>query len=250
VPVFRAYVNDSGYYITARPSDVGNITYQTTAEADRFLTNLDYEDEDDLPWGLINPLRSAGLIYTEGEGVEADLDNAPDLDPEKLATLSAEEAEELLAYIESRKDLPEHVLAHLQDIISDREDGIAATISTAVEERFSNTRESVAVDWDDGHDSPAPRIDISLVVSRSMEDVLSSPDSKGEVEHFLYLDSVDGEERTITKWTVMHDFGEDWAGIARAYETKVGIMYAIENANEKLPFNLTWDRGPIGGYHV
>lgn len=49
VPVFHSYVNDDGYYITARPSDVGNITYQTTSEADQLLSELGYGDEDDLP---------------------------------------------------------------------------------------------------------------------------------------------------------------------------------------------------------
>lgn len=49
MPVFHSYVNDDGYYVTARPSDVGNITYQTTSEADQLLSELGYEDEDDLP---------------------------------------------------------------------------------------------------------------------------------------------------------------------------------------------------------
>jgi hypothetical protein len=64
------YVNNDGYYITARPSDVGNITYQTSKEAEELLVEIGYEDGDDIPWGVINPLRAAGLVYTNGQGVD------------------------------------------------------------------------------------------------------------------------------------------------------------------------------------
>ena len=76
VPVLHSYVDDDGYYITARPSDVGNITYQVSERAETLFSDLDYRDEDDLPWGITNPLRSAGLIYTDSQGVNHNQDDA------------------------------------------------------------------------------------------------------------------------------------------------------------------------------
>lgn len=147
MPVYHSYVNDDGYYITARPSDVGNITYQTTTEADELLTELGYEDEDNLPWGLINPFRAAGLIFTNGQGVKADLDDAPDLDPSKLESLSPSKAEELLAYFDSRKDIPEEVYNQLQEIIEDEQKPDYDILGDAIDAEFPDQVTHTKMIW-------------------------------------------------------------------------------------------------------
>jgi hypothetical protein len=142
MPVFKSYVNDKGNYIRARPSDTGNITYQTSPEADEFLQKLEYADDDDLPWGIINPLRAAGLIYTEGQGTEPDMDDAPELDPSELATISSDEAEKLLSYLQSRGDVPNEVYEQLRGIIEDNKIDDAGRLADALE---SQTHRSMSV---------------------------------------------------------------------------------------------------------
>ena len=101
MPVFKSYVNDKGNYIRARPSDTGNITYQTSPEADEFLQKLEYADDDCLPCGIINPFRAAGLIYTERQEAEPDVDNASESESSELTTISSDEVEKLLPYLQS-----------------------------------------------------------------------------------------------------------------------------------------------------
>jgi hypothetical protein len=118
MPVFKSYENNKGNYIYARPSDTGNVTYQVTPKAEDFIQKLGYTDDDNLPWGIINPLRAAGFIYTE-EGTEPCLDDAPELDPSELVTISADEAEKLLSYLQSRGDVPDEIHEQLRETIEE-----------------------------------------------------------------------------------------------------------------------------------
>jgi len=60
MPTLKAYVNDDGYYINARPSDAGNVTYQVDPSIWDFLEKMDYSHGSEIEWGLIKPFRLAG----------------------------------------------------------------------------------------------------------------------------------------------------------------------------------------------
>jgi hypothetical protein len=232
MPVLHSYVNKAGLYITARPSDVGNVTYQTTSEADEFIRSLGYEDGDNLPWGLINPLRSAGMIYTNNQGVDQDLGEVPHLDPSELPELSEDEKQQLLSYLESRGDVPKEVYEHIRGL-SDIEYGEnssddwleEAILSEALKSEFSQER-----------------IDVRLVkeVADNIDIVEVKLENKG-IRHVLEISDV------IESWTVFHSYDESWEGMAKAYETRPKIMRAIGEANI---FDIDWTEIGDGGYNI
>jgi len=236
MPVYHSYVDDDGYYITARPSDVGNITYQTTTEADTLLTELGYRDEDDLPWGLINPFRAAGLIFTNGQGVKADLDDAPDLDPSKLDKLSASKAEELLAYFESREDIPDEVYNQLQEIIERDEKREADILGDAISAEFPDQGTHTKLIWKTESYEDISRIEISLYGQ--------------DIKHILSVFSNNTEYKYVDEWSVVHEYGENWEGMAKGFETQAGVMRAIAQVDDKLSFDLMWHEGLSNGYRV
>ncbi|ERG93891.1 hypothetical protein, partial [Haloquadratum walsbyi] len=136
MPYFKTYKNDKGNYIHANPPDTGNITYQTTPEAEDFIKQLEYTDGDKLPWGIINPLRAAGLIYTHGQGTGTIPDDTPELDRSELATMSADEAEKLLSYLQSRGDVPDEIYDQLREIVeeSEKDDTEVFSLDDALDE--------------------------------------------------------------------------------------------------------------------
>jgi hypothetical protein len=219
MPVFKSYVNDKGNYIRARPSDTGNITYQTSPEADEFLQKLEYADDDDLPWGIINPLRAAGLIYTEGQGTEPDMDDAPELDPSKLATISSDEAEKLLSYLQSRGDVPNEVYDQLREIIRDSKKDDVEILADALE---SQTRSSISVS---AKESPE---DYDLMIS------IRDYDSEYLLIHQLYMQEHGvGKESDyyIRRW----DTHVSNSGIKRmigVHESKLDMMRAMASLDE------------------
>lgn len=227
VPVYHAYVNDDGYYITARPSDVGNITYQTTDEADTLICSLDYADGDDLPWGLINPLRSAGLVYTKGQGVDDDLEDTPDLDPSKLPELSETEVQELLSYLKSRGDIPQHVIDLLKEKIHSETVDSSSTIQQAVAGQFPTKDTHVKCIWQtDAHE------EITQVEIQIKDD---------DITHTI-------ECPDVTEWVISHPYDESWDGMAKAYETKPKIMRALGEVEDDLPFEINWQTVSSGGF--
>jgi|APHM01.1.fsa_nt_gi hypothetical protein len=142
MPYFRSYKNDKGNYISARPSDTGNITYQVTPEAEDFIKKLGYTAGDKLPWGIINPLRAAELIYTHGQGTGTDTGDAPELDPSELATMSADEAEKLMSYLQSRGDVPDEIYDQLRETIEENQKDKVEKLADALD---SKTCSSISV---------------------------------------------------------------------------------------------------------
>lgn len=104
VPTFNKKSGKNEYFVLARPPDAGNITYQVAPGAKELLKNLDYRDGDDLPWGIVKPLRIAGLLHTKGEGPTPDIDeqDLPQLDPSELEYAGADEKETVLDFLESQ----------------------------------------------------------------------------------------------------------------------------------------------------
>jgi hypothetical protein len=237
MPVLHSYVNKAGLYITARPSDVGNVTYQTTSEADEFIRSLGYEDGDNLPWGLINPLRSAGMIYTNNQGVDQDLGEAPHLDPSELPELSEDERQQLLSYLESRGDVPKEVYEHIKGL-SDKADG----------KNSSNDRDfidGIFLDPAVSHQFPQEETNINFVRQpENNKHIVEVRLEDRKVRHVLEISDV------IESWTVFHSYDESWEGMAKAYETRPKIMRAIGEVEGDLTFDIGWTEIGDSGYNI
>jgi hypothetical protein len=232
VPVFHSYVNDDGYYITARPSDVGNITYQTTSEADQLLSELGYGDEDDLPWGIINPLRSAGLIYTNNQGVDSLQEDAPDLDPSKLPELTENEIQKLLDYFDSRGDIPDHIYRQLEEKVESSTENMLDKVCSRFHSKFPNNSTKLHVTWKSGEHKEINKIRIEI------KDL--------KITHYLRMYG----GPSIDEWEVEHSYDESWEGMAKAYETRPEIMRALGEINSELPYEITWCEGLNDGFMI
>jgi hypothetical protein len=107
MPTLNTYTDDRGYYIQARLPDVGYVTYQVTRQATAFITGIGYSDGEELPWGLINPLKEAGEVYTYGTGTGTEQQNqsVPELSPGSLPKLSEPEADALIQYLKDATEV-------------------------------------------------------------------------------------------------------------------------------------------------
>lgn len=227
MPTFKSYVNDDGYYINARPSDVGNITYQVDADASDFILELGYEHEDELPWGIVKPLRVVGLVYTNSQGVSEDDEGVPGLDPSKLALMSVSERKELLEYLKGRGDLPSEVIDELRSQIakerSDRE-----ILTDAIKEELDGpgllgNEVHVTISNSDGGTTNTS-ITIKTRTGLSPNYVSHEIQALGSPE--------------VDEWFVHHEFGEGWEGATKAAEAKIPIMKALESVSDELSFEF------------
>lgn len=81
MPTIREYKNKPGYYIYARPSDVGNVTYGIDEVAYPIFKKLGYTHGDPISWRIIRVLKILDLDDTDEGGV------TPDVEPEKFEEL-------------------------------------------------------------------------------------------------------------------------------------------------------------------
>jgi hypothetical protein len=221
VPVLHSYIDDDGYYITARPSDVGNITYQVSEEAETLLSELDYRDEDDLPWGIINPLRSAGLIYTNSQGVDHH-DDAPNLDPTKLPELTQSEIQKLLDYLESRKDISEEIYRQIEEKIESK-DSLLEQIGQRIHPKFPDEETYLHVTWaSDEADHKIKKLRIEL--------------RDRDVAHIIGM----WGDSTVGEWKIEHPYGDSWHGAAEASEALSKLMNALGDINSDLPVEIKY----------
>lgn len=108
MPTLNRYTDGDGYYIKARPSNAGNITYQIAPFAEQILRELGYDDGDNLPWEVIKPLRLADLIYTKGQGTSEEIP-FPNRDSSKLGSIEWQKVTEIIEQILSNLDVSEAV---------------------------------------------------------------------------------------------------------------------------------------------
>jgi len=116
MPVLHRYEDGSGYYIRAKPSGVSTpITYQIHNSVQSFFSDLGYSDGDSVPWGVIQPLRTIGHIYTNGQGLEEgeDLGNLTG----KIAELDVDGREKLIQYIGQYTNLSADKQRKLEELL-------------------------------------------------------------------------------------------------------------------------------------
>jgi hypothetical protein len=228
VPTFKSYVNKDGYYINARPSNVGNITYQIDPEAAAFVRKLGYDSDDELPWGIVKPLRVAGLIYTNEQGVAADDEGVPGLDPDKLPTLSDTEREKLAAYLDERGDVSAAVRDRFRSLL-DTGTSDADTLAASLSQKF-DTDVEVEIDRRGGTDGDygATNLDIRYEVANGLFG------TKHEVTHHISAVS----SPSVDEWYVSHPYGDDWGGLAEVTEEKITIMETLDEVSDQLSFEF------------
>ncbi|QLD90374.1 hypothetical protein HWV07_15550 [Natronomonas salina] len=94
------------YYITAKPPEVGFITYQIDQRALEYLTETcSYSDGDRLPWAIVHPLRQIRDLYTLDEGHPRSAD--PEEVEKEISVQSVEsvEIETLIQYLSTHPDV-------------------------------------------------------------------------------------------------------------------------------------------------
>lgn len=95
------------FYINARLPTAGYITYQVDHRAKQFLVDdLGYDDGDELPWGLVYPLRQIRDLFTLNEGRPRPTDDV-DHSRERVSVPDLPDVERaaLVDYLETHPDI-------------------------------------------------------------------------------------------------------------------------------------------------
>jgi hypothetical protein len=196
MPTFKSYVSTDGYYINARPSDVGNVTYQIKSIAESFVCDLGYADGDELPWGIVKPLRAAGLVYTHNQGVDDESEDVPALDPTRVPELSKTEAAQLLSYLEQRSDIPVHVLEQLRSKTTTEASPTSDSSNLSLRDLLE--RNTADTSWvEESEDAIADAIHTEIGTDVSVEIVTEERSSSGI--DLSSLVNIVGEKRRPTK---------------------------------------------------
>lgn len=244
MPTFKKYQSDAGYYILARLSNLGNVTYQITPSATSFLRNLNYEHEDELPWALVTPLREAGHVYTKGQGLSNEL-NEPNLDENILPELSDEEVGQLLSYLEGQDETPSDVLSSLRGHVKRRTpstDGTDSSSSVGFENLKSTMQEEM-----DNIDKQSSGLEKYLAGKADSQETFTERISKGETTRNCIVFemnircAMNGAERDLDSvgnrsyWARLH---------AIARERKHEALNQWNSENET-GISEYWDRFPL-----
>lgn len=190
---------------------------------------MGYGDEDDLPWGIINPLRSADFIYTNNQGVNHHQEDAPNLDPSKLPELTESEIQRLLDYFDSRGDIPDHIYRQLEEKIESSTEDILDKVCSRFHSKFPNDSTYVHVTW-----------------KSEEHEAINAIDKDEKITHYLRMRG----GPSIDEWEVEHSYDESWEGIAKAYETRPKIMRALGDVCSDLPLEITWCEGLHDGFMI
>lgn len=237
MPTLNAYVNDDGYYINARPSNIGNITYQLTSPATTFLLDLGYTDNDDLPWGIVSPLRSIGHIYTNKQGVSDGL-NDESLDADLLPELSDDEARKLLAYLNNQSDVPDSILTNLEQHVNTLD---ASETTTPTSESPGTSKRRFGV---------LPQLGMHVELLDQLDDCTDVDVTCDETDQFVELTieltmkyefekTAVFEETTTHTLIIANDTLTDWqveprteqlSKLPTLYRTKTAIIEAVQDS--------------------
>lgn len=144
MPTLNEYADEDGYYILARPSDTGNITYQLKPRGEQIVEKVGYHDGDNIGWQVISALKIPNLIYTGEEG-QTDDDISVDISEKEIDALSEEDAEQLLDELSSVPRVGDSQTEEIKEIleVSDR---VEFQLETLVGEIESKIREQGIVD--------------------------------------------------------------------------------------------------------
>ncbi|MFC7215107.1 hypothetical protein ACFQO4_13600 [Saliphagus sp. GCM10025334] len=117
MPTINKYVDGDGYYILARPSGAGNITYKIKHEGNPVVWKHGLRDGDEISWSTIQSFKTLGIIYTDQSGTLGPDDFRPDPDQLEKTELPESEAEELFSIITTQFDLSPEERAEIRSIL-------------------------------------------------------------------------------------------------------------------------------------
>lgn len=117
MPTLNEYANKDGYYILARPSDTGNITYQLKPRGEQIVEKVGYQDGEEIGWQVISALKVPNLVYTGDEGTTDD-NLSVNLDNEEIDALSKEDAKKLLDELSSVPRVGDSQTDEIRDILN------------------------------------------------------------------------------------------------------------------------------------
>lgn len=195
MPTINEYADKSGYYIRARPSDAGNITYQIKEGGYPVIDERDLTDGDEITWQTIQSLKAADFIYTEESGTLGTDDFAPDPSQLENTELSETEARDLFRRYKDDYELSRVTLKQIRSALglpTFKEDvePLCDTIREATEQKVDNRFPLRIIedgaDWDDFHD------DVSVSMADSDEPGLVN------LSLNIYTEIGDGEEIFFT----------------------------------------------------
>lgn len=105
MPTINSYADKQGYYIRARPSGVGNITYKIKDAGNPVIWKHGLRDGDDVAWSTIQSFKALGIIYTEESGTLGPDDFEPDPEQLEKTELTEADARELFSIISTQFNL-------------------------------------------------------------------------------------------------------------------------------------------------
>jgi len=190
MPKIREYKNDPGYYIYARPSDAGNVTYGIDEVAYPIFNELGYEHEDPISWRIIQVLKQVGLDDTDGKGT------TPDPDP---ITFETEESPDL-----GDKEQFYELLKETKQLSAEDEEAVRETLGLSVEsiekekskfELQNRTPEGLADHWE-SH------------VEKTLDEELKKAFSYMTTEHLLIAE--ENDDRSISVTEMGDSYEEDY----------------------------------------
>lgn len=214
MPTINEYKDGSGFYILARPSQVGNITYQVSAVAERILKKLGYEDGDEVDWRTVKALKVTDLVYTGEQGVSgpASVDFSAEIE-DAMDNLTEQEAEELLDEMRERASLSNAQLTDVEDILG-------VTVGTKFEQLEANIEQALSQAGQHG--------DLSSLALSDSEFIVDVSDLRDSTENGLCNISLTGtldgsfdnepyqhgifvcQEHGVEGWRCRSDFADSW----------------------------------------
>jgi hypothetical protein len=99
MPTVKRYQDGTGFYIRSN-IDGKFVTLQLSPRVDGLLSDLDYQDDDQISWDFLQPLCDCGHVYTNKSGTEV---STEEIEPDSSLTsdaLSSEEKRRLNAFLE------------------------------------------------------------------------------------------------------------------------------------------------------
>jgi hypothetical protein len=117
VPTINKYTDEEGYYIRARPSGAGNITYKIKDEGNPVVWKHGLRDDDEISWSTIQSFKALGIVYTEQSGTLEPDDFEPDPKQLEKTTLAESDARELFSIITAQFDLSQEERAEIRSIL-------------------------------------------------------------------------------------------------------------------------------------
>jgi hypothetical protein len=117
VPTINSYANKQGYYIRARPSSTGNITYKIKNKGNPIVRKYGLKDGDEISWSTIQSFKALGVIYTEKSGTLGPDDFEPDPEQLEKTELFESDAKELFSVITTQFELSAEERTEIRSIL-------------------------------------------------------------------------------------------------------------------------------------